>query len=1610
MLKSALQNVRILTVTLFLAAIALIVIPVSAQKPGRQSPKELKPSKVSSRVEPVVNNYRSPGELHKVSVSGNPPMVQTLKAGGGRIIADYGSFVLLEVNEAVAQGLANSETARVVDENNVIQLNAGAIDTRNEKAMASAAVETSGKQMRLIQFAGPIRPEWYNALVATGVHVVTYIPSNAYLVYGPAKTLQAVHQLASDKSMAQWEGEYTAAYRLDPAVIAAPATDQTRPNLSSNGNEQFVIQLVDDPDENKTTLALIDRLKLEPIIKEEKSLGYVNVKVALPREAVIHQIAERPDVVSIQQWVTPVMLCERQDQIMAGNLTGNSPTPGDYLAYLTSKGYNLSTTASFGVNLSDSGLDNGTTTPFQFLLYRLGDPTSAADSRVSYVIGQGSAGAGDLPGCNGHGNINTTIVGGYVPTGTIGGVNFGAFPHADASGFRWGLGIAPFVKVGVSVIFTTTGGFTNPNYTTVESNAYAAGMRISSNSWGAAVSGVYNSDSQAYDALVRDAQPGTTGNQEYTICFSAGNSGSGATTIGSPGTGKNVITVGAAEDVNPFGGSDGCGIGDTGADSANDIISFSSRGPTTDGRKKPEIVGPGTHVSGGAPQNAANPTRMGNGAHLACFTSPSVCGGVGSNFFPAGQEWYTASSGTSHSCPAVAGTIALYRQYFIDHSMTPPSPALNKALMMNSARYMNGTGANDTLWSNNQGMGEAYLNGFFDIFASAHALHDESAGDLFTATGQQRITTGTVGDNAKPFRVTLAWIEPPGPTSGNAYVNNLDLEVTVGGNTYKGNVFSGAFSATGGSADTRDNVESVFVPAGVSGNYVIKVIATNIAGDGVPGNGSPLDQDYALVVYNGNETPAPVISTGATAITAESCAPANNAIDPGETVTVNFELANVGTANTTNLVATLQSGGGVSSPSGPQNYGALAAMGAPATRAFSFTASTTCGQTITATFHLQDGANDLGNVTFTFLTGALGAPVMATYSTGNISVPIPDVSTVEVPINVTDTGVISDVNARIRLDHTYDGDLIIELVAPDNTSVALSNRRGGSGDNYGSGAADCSGTHTIFDDSATTAISAGSPPFAGTFKPDSPLSAFNGKLINGTWKLRVTDAAASDVGTIFCVQLEITRQRFACCGVVGTPQIISGGAATIAAESYFPANNTPDPGESVTVSFPVLNVGDGNTTNLVATLQNSGGVTPITTSQNYGVVVAAGPAVSRSFSFTANGTCGGMITATLHMQDGALDLGNLTYTFQLGGTSSSTQTFSNPALITIPASGTGGSTGAPANPYPSNITVSGAPATITKVVVGLNGITHTFPDDIDVLLVSPNGQKLIVMSDAGGGDDISNVNLTLDDSAAALLNDGTLLASGTYKPTNYGTGDLFPSPAPAAPYLSPATAGSDTLTSAFTGVAGGNPNGTWSLYVVDDASADVGTMSGGWSLTLTTSTPVCAMPVTCVSRKLHDGVAYDVPLPLVGATGIECRSGQGANANDHQMVVTFSSPVTVGSASVTSGTGSVVGSPIVAGNVVTINLTGVGNAQTIVVTLKSVSDGVNTGNLVVPMGVLLGDTTGNGEVNGSDVAQTKSQTGLPLSVSNFREDVTVNGQLKGSDVSLVKMQSGTALP
>src|SRR5436853_6639798 len=172
--------------------------------------------------------------------------------------------------------------------------------------------------------------------------------------------------------------------------------------------------------------------------------------------------------------------------------------------------------------------------------------------------------------------------------------------------------------------------------------------------------------------------------------------------------------------------------------------------------------------------------------------------------------------------------------------------------------------------------------------------------------------------------------------------------------------------------------------------------------------------------------------------------------------------------------------------------------------------------------------------------------------------------------------------------------------------------------------------------------------------------------------------------------------------------------------------------------------------------------------------------------------------------------------------------------------------------------------------------------------------------------------------------------------------------------------------------------------------------------------PGAPVAQSAFSRKTHGGAGtFDVPLPLTGNVGVECRSG--GVTNDYQMIINFATSVTVGGASVTSGTGSV-SSFSVSGSQVTVNLTGVINVQRITVTLMNVNDGTHMGDVPVSMGVLVGDVNGNAIVNASDVSLTKSQVGQTVSSSNFREDVNVNGTISSADVALVKSKVGTALP
>jgi hypothetical protein len=187
-------------------------------------------------------------------------------------------------------------------------------------------------------------------------------------------------------------------------------------------------------------------------------------------------------------------------------------------------------------------------------------------------------------------------------------------------------------------------------------------------------------------------------------------------------------------------------------------------------------------------------------------------------------------------------------------------------------------------------------------------------------------------------------------------------------------------------------------------------------------------------------------------------------------------------------------------------------------------------------------------------------------------------------------------------------------------------------------------------------------------------------------------------------------------------------------------------------------------------------------------------------------------------------------------------TFSNTAAIAIPATGSADQTG-PASPYPSAVTVAGMNGLVAAVSVTMTGVTHAALNDIDAMLVAPNGNNLTVLSDVGDTGSLrtaTNATFTFSDGAASSILGATtsVVPSGTYLPTGPNGPDSFPAPAPAQ---SSAT----TFAGAFTGI---NPNGSWQLFVVD-ATGDTGSMAGGWSLTITTAATATTTSATTTTTS-----------------------------------------------------------------------------------------------------------------------------------------------------------------
>jgi len=335
--------------------------------------------------------------------------------------------------------------------------------------------------------------------------------------------------------------------------------------------------------------------------------------------------------------------------------------------------------------------------------------------------------------------------------------------------------------------------------------------------------------------------------------------------------------------------------------------------------------------------------------------------------------------------------------------------------------------------------------------------------------------------------------------------------------------------------------------------------------------------------------------------------------------------------------------------------------------------------------------------------------------------------------------------------------------------------------------------------------------------------------------------------------------------------IVASGTAFVTG-SILPGTGSIYSNDVVTILFGLRDISGFNTTNLVATLLETNGITNVQSTADYGVLITNGPTKSEPFTFTALGSNGQSIVATLALQDGTRKLTNVAFGFTIGG---STISFTNPQPLTF-FGGTNPPTPAtnsfpPGYGYPSLIDVTGIVGSVTAVTASLENFGHTYPQDVNVVLEDPQGQTSILMSHAGSGDTVDHLDLTFDQFAAGYLPLNSAITSGTYKPTTNPAIAMKPLPTVPASEQNVPTAPLGPFGANLGVFVGGVPNGNWALWIDDDESLDSGYVSNGWILNISIGTPVendsdleLTMTPSTTNASLSNTLVYYVTLTNYG--------------------------------------------------------------------------------------------------------------------------------------------------
>jgi subtilisin family serine protease len=699
---------------------------------------------------------------------------------------------------AVPSLLAREAAGLEGRESTVISLSSGVIDTARPQGPVAEALsvrpeDAAESEIVLVKFPSPPTGRQIEALSRASLKVYAYLPYYSYLVKMPAGKRGPADLKALG---ATWAGPYQPLYKISPAVAEiAPSKDAVE------GYRPVMVQVYPDADLGEVVRKMRD-LGAKGIAGARRNAFFSRVRLLLtPSEiaALREPLAGLRDVFWIDLEGRRTLLNDTTIWVGQSGLSGGQTTP------IFSQGI-------FGegqtVGIIDTGIDPDACY-FRDTARGL-PPTNVCNGGTVVntsqrkVVAVDFLASGECSGGIASTEWDTQNHGTHV-AGTVAGDNFAHLLTHDG-----GDGMAPGAKLVIQDAGFRTdncGDLPGIGCPVVDLNpifqqAYTQGARLHTNSWGdnenATVQNKYSAASQDVDEFMWN-------HKDFLIFFAAGNAGPGTGSVGSPSTAKSAVSVGAT----------------LRSTSANSMASFSSCGPTADGRIKPEITVPGSNI--------VSARNDGSTATNNCST--------------------TTMSGTSMATPGAAGLTALIRQYYTDgwyptgaqNSLNAftPSAALLRATLVNSAVNMTGTTA---IPANCQGWGRVLLENALFFTGQTRKLWISDTATPF-ATGsvnEDRTFTFTVG-TGQSFKATLAWTDFPSTPAATPNLNNdLDLIVTgPTGTVWRGNVFSGGASATGGTADRRNTLEQVLLSAPAAGTYTVTVRSFNVP------NGP---QPFALVV------------------------------------------------------------------------------------------------------------------------------------------------------------------------------------------------------------------------------------------------------------------------------------------------------------------------------------------------------------------------------------------------------------------------------------------------------------------------------------------------------------------------------------------------------------------------------------------------------------------------------------------------------------------------------------------------------------------------------------------------------------------------------------------